>query len=46
MNAAGVNYGGVSERIVSKMTRAQAQRLKELADEAYQPGSIRHEPQL
>ena len=30
-------FGGVSERLAGPMTRAQALRLKDLADEAYQP---------
>jgi hypothetical protein len=30
-------FGGVPERLAGPMTRAQALRLKDLADEAYQP---------
>jgi hypothetical protein len=30
-------YGGVRERASAQMTRAQALRLKRLAEEAYQP---------
>lgn len=30
-------YGGVSDRLAGPMTRAQALRLKNLADEAYRP---------
>jgi hypothetical protein len=33
-----MKYDGVSDRIAGRMTRAQAMRLKNLADEAYQPG--------
>jgi DUF3072 family protein len=32
-----VKYGGVRELAGAQMTRAQASRLKSLADEAYQP---------
>jgi hypothetical protein len=32
-----VKYGGVRERIEAQMTRAQALRLRSLAEEAYQP---------
>jgi hypothetical protein len=37
MKVAAVNYGGVHQRLGAQMTRAQALRLKNLADEAYQP---------
>ena|SRR6266550_3130514 len=37
MRAAAVKYGGVRERVSSQMSRAQALRLKNLAEEAYQP---------
>jgi hypothetical protein len=37
MKAAAVKYGGVPERVGAQMTRAQASRLKGLAEEAYQP---------
>ena len=30
-------YGGVADRLARSMTRAQALRLKGLAEEAYQP---------
>ena len=33
-------YGGVARRLTGKMTRAQAQRLKGLAEEACQPGQF------
>jgi hypothetical protein len=32
-----VRFGGVAERLGGQMTRAQAARLRSLADEAYQP---------
>jgi hypothetical protein len=32
-----MKYGGVRERVEAQMTRAQALRLKSLAEEAYQP---------
>jgi hypothetical protein len=38
MKATAMKYGGVSERVGEQMTRAQALRLKDLAEEAYQPG--------
>ena len=38
MKAAAVKYGGVRERLSAQMSRAQALRLKSLAEEAYQPG--------
>ncbi|WP_246801079.1 DUF3072 domain-containing protein [Bradyrhizobium genosp. L] len=34
---AAVRYGGVAERLGEQMTRAQALRLRGLAEEAYQP---------
>ena len=37
MQAAAVKYGGVRESVGSQMTRAQALKLKSLAEEAYQP---------
>jgi Protein of unknown function (DUF3072) len=37
MKATAMKYDGVSDRIAGGMTRAQAMRLKNLADEAYQP---------
>jgi Protein of unknown function (DUF3072) len=37
MRAAAVKYGGVRERMSAQMSRAQALRLKSLAEEAYQP---------
>ena len=37
MRAAAVKYGGVQERVSAQMSRAQALRLKSLAEEAYQP---------
>jgi hypothetical protein len=30
-------YGGVQERVAAQMSRAQALRLRNLAEEAYQP---------
>jgi hypothetical protein len=36
MKATAMKYGGVFERVGEQMTRAQALRLKDLADEAYQ----------
>ena len=41
MKAAAPKYGGVSERLAAQMNRAQAQRLKSLAEEAYQPQQYR-----
>ena len=38
MKAAAVKYGGVQQRLSAQMSRAQALRLKSLAEEAYQPG--------
>ena len=35
--AAAVKYGGVRQRVSAQMSRAQALRLKGLAEEAYQP---------
>lgn len=37
MSMAAVRYGGVAERLGEQMTRAQALRLRGLAEEAYQP---------
>jgi len=37
MRAAATRYGGVQERLGAQMDRAQARRLKSLAEEAYQP---------
>jgi hypothetical protein len=37
MKAMVTKYGGVPGRLAGPMTRAQALRLKGLADEAYQP---------
>jgi hypothetical protein len=37
MKAMVTKYGGVAGRLAGPMTRAQALRLKELAEEAYQP---------
>lgn len=37
MRAAATKYGGVQERLGAQMDRAQARRLKSLAEEAYQP---------
>jgi hypothetical protein len=37
MKATAMKYGGVVERVGEQMTRAQALRLKTLAEEAYQP---------
>jgi cell fate (sporulation/competence/biofilm development) regulator YmcA (YheA/YmcA/DUF963 family) len=37
MKAAAVKYGGLRERLGAQMTRAQAVKLKGLAEEAYQP---------
>jgi hypothetical protein len=37
MKATAMKDGGVLERVGEQMTRAQALRLKDLADEAYQP---------
>lgn len=38
MKAMVTKYGGVSGRLAGPMTRAQALRLKDLAEEACQPG--------
>ena len=38
MKATAMKYGGVLEQVGGQMTRAQALRLKTLAEEAYQPG--------
>jgi hypothetical protein len=37
MRNAAVRYGGIEEQIIAQMTRAQAMRLRTLAEEAYQP---------
>jgi hypothetical protein len=37
MKAAAVKYGGVQQRLSAQMSRAQALRLKSVAEEAYQP---------
>jgi hypothetical protein len=37
MKATAMKYGGVLDRVGAPMTRAQALRLKDLAEEAYQP---------
>jgi len=37
MQAAALKYGGVHERVGAQMTRAQGLKLKNLAEEAYQP---------
>jgi Protein of unknown function (DUF3072) len=37
MKATAMKYGGVLERVGAPMTRAQALRLGDLAEEAYQP---------
>ena len=37
MKAVAQKYGSVAERLAGSMTRAQALRLKGLAEEAYQP---------
>ncbi len=36
MRAAAVKYGGVRQRVSAQMSRAQALRLRSLAEEAYQ----------
>jgi hypothetical protein len=37
MKTTAVKYGGVTECVGAQMTRAQALKLKSLAEEAYQP---------
>jgi hypothetical protein len=37
MKTSAVKYGGLRERVGAQMTRAQALKLKSLAEEAYQP---------
>jgi Protein of unknown function (DUF3072) len=37
MRTAAMKYGGVRQRVEAQMTRAQALRLKRLAEDAYQP---------
>ena len=41
MKATAPKYGSVSERLAGVMTRAQALRLRGLAEEAYQPEQSR-----
>jgi hypothetical protein len=36
-------YRGVEQLVIAQMTRAQAMRLKNLADEAYQPHQFEHD---
>ncbi len=43
MRTAAVKYGGVQERVGVQMTRAQALRLRSLAEEAYQPAQYAHD---
>jgi hypothetical protein len=43
MRAANVRYGGVQQRVSAQMSRAQALRLKSLAEEAYQPEQYANE---
>ncbi|HVX79083.1 MAG TPA: DUF3072 domain-containing protein [Bradyrhizobium sp.] len=38
MTMATMRYGGLQRRVEGQMTRAQALRLRSLAEEAYQPG--------
>jgi DUF3072 family protein len=40
MRAAATKYGGVQQQLLEQMSRAQAQRLKSLAEEAYQPAQF------
>jgi len=40
MKAAASKYGAILERLAGAMTRAQALRLKGLAEEPYQPGQL------
>jgi len=37
MATAALKYGGVREQVEAQMSRAQALRLRSLAEEAYQP---------
>ena len=37
MATAAVKYGGLREQVEAQMSRAQALRLRSLAEEAYQP---------
>ena len=37
MSNAAITFGGVTDRVGAQMTRAQALRLRNLAEEAYQP---------
>ena len=43
MRAANVKYGAVQQRVSAQMSRAQALRLKSLAEEAYQPEQYANE---
>ena len=43
MKAAAVKYGGVQQRLSAQMSRAQALRLKSVAEEAYQPEQYANE---
>ena len=43
MKAAAVKYGGVQQCLSAQMSRAQALRLKSLAEEAYQPEQYANE---
>jgi len=40
MKAMATKYGGAPDRLSGPMSRAQALRLKDLAEEAYQPGQF------
>ena len=40
MKATAIKFGRVSDRLTGPMSRAQALRLKDLAEEAYQPGQF------
>jgi len=40
MPTAALKYGGVREQVEAQMTRAQAMRLRSLAEEAYQPAQF------
>ncbi|GIQ77772.1 DUF3072 domain-containing protein [Bradyrhizobium sp. ma5] len=42
MSMAAVRFGGVAERLGGLMSRAQALRLRSLAEEAYQPNQYVH----
>jgi hypothetical protein len=43
MKAAAVKYGGVQQRLSVQMSRAQALRLKSVAEEGYQPEQYANE---